>query len=63
MDKSPTAIYYYLDAVGKAAGWKLSGDGLTDHGNDVIPAGSAIVIRKARTLSAQTVFWTNAPTY
>ena len=63
MDKSPTAVYYYLDAIGKAAGWKLSGDGLTDHGNDVIPAGSAIVIRKARTLSAQTVFWTNAPTY
>ena len=61
--KTPSAVYYYLNAVGKAAGWKLAGDGLTDHGNDVIPAGSAIVIRKAKTAVAQTVFWTNAPTY
>ena len=63
IDKSPSLVYYYLNAVGKATGWKLSGDGMTDHGNDVIPAGSAIVIRKARTATAQTVFWTNAPTY
>jgi uncharacterized protein (TIGR02597 family) len=63
MNKTPTAIYYYLSAVGKAAGWKLSGDGYTDHGNDVIPAGSAVLIRKAKTAIAQTVFWTNAPTY
>ncbi len=61
--KSPSAVYYYLNAVGKAAGWKLSGDGLTNHDNDLIPAGSAIVIRKAKTSTAQTVFWTNAPTY
>jgi uncharacterized protein (TIGR02597 family) len=63
MNKTPTAIYYYLSAVGKAAGWKLSGDGYTDHGNDGIPAGSAVLIRKAKTATAQTVFWTNAPTY
>ena len=63
MDKSPSAVFYYLNAVGKAAGWKLSGDGLTDHGNDVIPAGTAMVIRKARTASNQTVFWLNTPTY
>ena len=63
MGKAPSAVYYYLNAVGKAAGWKLAGDGLADHGNDVIPAGSAIIIRKARTATPQTVFWTNAPTY
>ena len=63
MNKTPSAVYYYISAVGKANGWKLSGDGMTDHGSDVIPAGSAIVIRKARTATAQTVFWTNAPTY
>jgi uncharacterized protein (TIGR02597 family) len=63
IDKQPSKTYYYLSAIGKANGWKLSGDGLTDHGNDLIPAGSAILIRKAKTAVAQTVFWTNAPTY
>ncbi len=63
MNKSPSAVYYYSDAIGKAGGWRLSGDGLTNHNNDVIPAGTAMVIRKARTASNQTVFWLNAPTY
>jgi uncharacterized protein (TIGR02597 family) len=63
MNKTPSAVYYYLDAIGKAAGWKLSGDGLTNHNNDVIPAGTALVIRKAKTAGGATVFWTNAPTY
>ncbi len=62
-NKTPSAVYYYLDGVGKTAGWKLSGDGLTDHGNDIIPAGTALVIRKAKTAGGATVFWTNAPTY
>ena len=63
MNKTPSAVYYYLDALGHAAGWKLSGDGLTDHGSDIIPAGTALVIRKAKTAGGATVFWTNAPTY
>jgi uncharacterized protein (TIGR02597 family) len=62
-NKTPSAVYYYLNAIGKAGGWKLSGDGLTDHGNDIIPAGTALVIRKAKTAGGATVFWTNAPTY
>ena len=62
-NKTPSAVYYYLDAIGKAGGWKLSGDGLTDHGTDIIPAGTALVIRKAKTAGGATVFWTNAPTY
>jgi uncharacterized protein (TIGR02597 family) len=63
INKQPAKIYYYLSTIGKANGWKLSGDGFTNHDNALIPAGSAIVIRKAKTAAAQTVFWTNAPTY
>ncbi len=62
-NKTPSAIYYYRSGPGRSAGWKLSGDALTDHGDDLIPAGSAIVIRKAATTAGQTAFWTNAPTY
>ena len=62
-DKQPAAIYYYSEGPGKKAGWKLFGDGSNDHGDDIIPAGSAIIIRKATTAAGQTVFWTNAPTY
>ncbi len=62
-NKSPSAIYYYWSGPGRSAGWKLSGDALTDHGDDLVPAGSAIVIRKATTASGQTAFWTNSPTY
>jgi uncharacterized protein (TIGR02597 family) len=63
MNKAPAAVYYYLSATGKATGWKLSGDGLSSHDSDVIPAGTALVIRKAKTPSNQSVFWVNAPTY
>jgi len=62
-DKPPSAVYYYSQGPGRNAGWKLFGDGSVDHGNDVIPAGSAIVIRKAKTAAGATIFWTNAPTY
>ncbi len=62
-DKQPSAVYYYSEGPGKKAGWKLIGDGSADHGDDVIPAGSAMVIRKARTAGGATVFWTNAPAY
>jgi uncharacterized protein (TIGR02597 family) len=62
-DKQPSATYYRFSAAGRSPNWKLVGDDIDDHGTDVIPAGSAIVIRKARTATGQTVFWTNAPTY
>lgn len=62
-NKSPSAIYYYSSGPLRSIGWKLFGDGLADHGNDLVPAGSAIVIRKAVTASGQTAFWTNSPTY
>jgi uncharacterized protein (TIGR02597 family) len=62
-NKSPSATYYYTSGPLRSIGWKLFGDGLADHGNDLVPAGSAIVIRKAITASGQTTFWTNSPTY
>jgi uncharacterized protein (TIGR02597 family) len=64
-DKQPRAVYYYSDGVGQpAAGWRLLGDlSGGDRGNDVIPAGSAMLIRKAKTASNATVFWLNAPAY
>jgi uncharacterized protein (TIGR02597 family) len=64
INKQPSAAYYYFAAYSiRDAGWKLVGGGLADHGNDAIPAGSGIVIRKAKNASGQTAFWTNAPTY
>jgi uncharacterized protein (TIGR02597 family) len=63
MNKTPSAVYYYLAAPGKGASWKLAGDGLTNHNNDMIPAGTALVIRKAKAATNQTVFWVNAPNY
>lgn len=58
INKQPSAVYYYT------SGWRLLGDPLAgDHGNDVIPAGSAMLIRKAKAASDTTVFWLNAPTY
>ena len=62
-NKTPSAIYYYSAGSPRTTGWKLFGDGLANHGGDLIPAGSAIVIRKAVTASGQTAFWTNSPTY
>jgi uncharacterized protein (TIGR02597 family) len=64
INKQPSATYYYFAAYAvRDAGWKLVGGGLTDHGNDVIPGGNGIVIRKAKNTTGQTTFWTNAPTY
>jgi uncharacterized protein (TIGR02597 family) len=63
-DKHPSAIYYYSEGSGQRAGWKLLGDPLAGpHGDDIIPAGSAMVLRKAKTAADTTVFWINAPTY
>jgi uncharacterized protein (TIGR02597 family) len=58
LNKSASYIYYYMNN-----GWRLFGDApTTDHGADLILAGSAITIRKA-TAGGQTAFWTNTPTY
>lgn len=58
-NKSPVKTYYYFNS-----GWRLFGDATTvNHGADVIPAGAAIIIRKAPTTVAQTAFWVNSPTY
>jgi uncharacterized protein (TIGR02597 family) len=57
-NKSASSLYYYMNN-----GWRLIGDAVTtDHGTDLIPAGSAITIRKASG-SGQTAFWINTPTY
>lgn len=58
INKPPTAIYYY--AV--PGGWRTLKDP-SDHGNDIIPAGSALIVRKAPTKNGQSVYWTNSPTY
>ena len=57
-NKSASSVYFYMNS-----GWRLFGDAITnDHGSDLIPAGTAISIRKA-TAAGLTVFWTNTPTY
>ena len=61
MNKTPSAIYYYDVQANNSGGWRLTGDGATDHGNDVIPAGSGFIVRKAPKAGAASVFWTNAP--
>lgn len=60
-DKAPSAIYSYNVNGTNSAGWRLTGDPVTDRGNDVVPDGSAMVVRKAAAAGAPTVFWTNAP--
>ena len=55
-NKPPRAIYIFSD------GWKLSTDLTADHGNDLIPAGSALLVRKGAT-SDGTIFSNNSPTY
>jgi uncharacterized protein (TIGR02597 family) len=63
IDKQPSAVYYYSAGRGERGNWRLFGDAVGDHGNDAIPAGSAMLLRKAQTASDTTVFWINAPTY
>jgi uncharacterized protein (TIGR02597 family) len=55
-NKTPSAAYVFSD------GWKLSTDLTTDHGNDLIPPGSALIVRKGATTDG-TVFSNNSPTY
>jgi uncharacterized protein (TIGR02597 family) len=59
-DKAPSAVYYYDTSVGNSGGWRLSGDGVTDHGTDVIPPGTGFIVRKAATSGGQAAFWNNS---
>src|SRR5438105_5534325 len=54
--KQPSKTYMFSD------GWRLSTDNV-DHSKDVIPAGSAMLVRKAAKLGGATVYWVNTPTY
>jgi uncharacterized protein (TIGR02597 family) len=56
LNKHPSKIYTYND------GWRLSTDPTGDHGKDVIPAGSAMIVRKVASPNGP-IFWTNSPTY
>ncbi|MEY2487455.1 MAG: hypothetical protein QOH39_3103 [Verrucomicrobiota bacterium] len=66
LNKAPTTAYFYANISGNV-GWRKVGDAdlTTPHDNDLIPAGSAIIIRKSPTGTGQssTAFWLNAPTY
>ena len=66
LNKSPSAVYFYSNNVNGTTnniGWRVLGDNTTDHGNDIIKAGSAMIIRKAGNGTGGIVFWTNSPTY
>jgi len=54
-DKSPSAIYVFSN------GWRLSTDLNTDRGSDIIPPGTALLVRKGPTTDG-TVFSSNSPT-
>jgi len=56
LNKHPSKIYTYND------GWRLSTDPTGDHGKDVIPAGSAMIVRKVASPNSP-IFWMNSPTY
>lgn len=54
--KQPKKVYTYND------GWRVAGD-KSDHSKDVIPAGSALIVRKAASDGVTTCYWLNSPTY
>ncbi len=57
INKSASATYFYSGGV-----WHTTQDTSGDHGNDIIPAGSGVIIRKGAT-AAGTAYWQNSPTY
>jgi len=65
INKSPSAVYFYSNNVNGngGIGWRIFGDNTTDHGNDLLAAGSALIIRKAANGTGLPVYWTNSPTY
>lgn len=61
INKATSATYYYSGGA-----WRKFGGGATageDHGGDVIPAGSALLIRKGQTATGADQLWKNTPTY
>jgi uncharacterized protein (TIGR02597 family) len=61
LNKSPSAIYYFNSGTIPPQ-WRAQG-GTTDAGSAVIPAGSAMIIRKFGTAGGVTSFWNNTPSY
>jgi uncharacterized protein (TIGR02597 family) len=58
INKSAAATYFYSGGM-----WHTTADTSGDHGNDLIPAGSGIIIRKGTTGAGAPQFWLNTPTY
>jgi uncharacterized protein (TIGR02597 family) len=58
-NKSAAAIYFYYNGAWRQAG----ADSTVDYGSTVIPAGSALTIRKAANNTGLTGFWQNTPNY
>jgi uncharacterized protein (TIGR02597 family) len=54
--KQPSKTYTFDD------GWRLVGD-TADHSKDIVPAGSAMLVRKASTRSGQAIYWSNSAPY
>jgi uncharacterized protein (TIGR02597 family) len=54
--KQPSKTYNFND------GWRLTTDSL-DHSKDLIPSGSAVLVRKAAKTGGAAVYWVNAPNY
>jgi uncharacterized protein (TIGR02597 family) len=60
LDKAPSAIYEYAAVPNNSGGWRLTSDSFTDRGNDIVPSGNAMIVRKAALAGGATVFWTNS---
>jgi uncharacterized protein (TIGR02597 family) len=67
INKPASIIYYYVnDLVNNVPniGWRSYADSVTaPHDSDIIPAASALTIRKAVTGNGQTVDWNNNPNF
>lgn len=62
INRSPGKAYFYL-SNSTNIGWRLVGAPITeDHGNDIIGAASALIVRKA-VADGITRFFTNSPNY
>jgi uncharacterized protein (TIGR02597 family) len=55
-NKTPRSYYF-------GAGWRLEGDPTTDRGDELVPAGSAMIVRKAAISTSKSFAWVNSPTY
>jgi len=57
-NKAASTIYYYLTNA-TTTNWVVAGGGTTDVGNNVIPAATGYIIRKASQNPTGSTFWTN----